>query len=50
MGIATIVIAAFEATIGLQDAYKQLFETRTWLPFPGTGTAESFVVEVTGGT
>ena len=38
-----------ETKVRLQDGYKQRFETKMWLPSPGTGSRETFVVKVTGG-
>lgn len=49
VGVATIVIRTYETTVGLQDAYEQLCKIRMWLPFPGTGSTEPFVVKATGG-
>ena len=39
----------FEIKVGLQDDYKQAFETKTQSPFPGTGNIEPFIVMVTEG-
>jgi hypothetical protein len=30
--------------------HNNIFETKLWLPFSGTGSPEPFVVKVTGGT
>lgn len=35
--------------VGLQDVYKQLFETKDMSAIPGIGSIELFVAKVTGG-